>query len=76
VFGAGEDPVVGATREDLVAGIVLQGHKDARALKNEDALESLVRTEARPGDIVVCLGAGTIGAWARELPARLSQDAA
>ena len=76
VFGAGEDPVAGATREDLVAGIALQGHKDARALENEDALESLVRTEARPGDIVVCLGAGTISAWARELPVRLSRDAA
>ncbi|MXY34615.1 MAG: UDP-N-acetylmuramate--L-alanine ligase [Boseongicola sp. SB0664_bin_43] len=76
VFGAGEDPVAGATREDLVAGIAIQGHKDARVLENEDALESLVRAEARPGDIVVCLGAGTIGAWARELPLRLSRDAA
>lgn len=76
VFGAGEDPVAGATREDLVAGIALQGHRDARALEDEEALESLVRTETRPGDIVVCLGAGTISAWARELPVRLSRDAA
>jgi UDP-N-acetylmuramate--alanine ligase len=31
-----------------------------------------VREQARPGDIVVCLGAGTISAWANALPARLS----
>ncbi len=32
---------------------------------------SLVREQARPGDMVVCLGAGTISAWAHGLPARL-----
>jgi len=31
-----------------------------------------VRAEARPGDMVVCLGAGTISAWAGGLPARLA----
>ncbi len=76
VFGAGETPVAGATGEDLVAGIARHGHRDARSVESEDALESLVRAEARPGDIVVCLGAGTISAWARALPARLSRNAA
>jgi UDP-N-acetylmuramate--alanine ligase len=38
----------------------------------EDALEALVRAQAGPGDIVVCLGAGTISAWANRLPERLS----
>ena len=32
--------------------------------------------EARPGDMVVCLGAGTISAWANALPARLQGRAA
>jgi len=30
-----------------------------------------VREQARPGDMVVCLGAGTISAWANGLPAAL-----
>jgi UDP-N-acetylmuramate--alanine ligase len=40
---------------------------------NEDDLEQLVRTHAQSGDIVVCLGAGTISAWANALPERLGK---
>jgi UDP-N-acetylmuramate--alanine ligase len=71
VFGAGEDPIEGASRDDLVAGLVAHGHRHARAILNEDDLERLVREQARPGDMVVCLGAGTISAWAHGLPERL-----
>jgi UDP-N-acetylmuramate--alanine ligase len=31
---------------------------------------------ARPGDVVVCLGAGNITAWAQALPGQLQQLAA
>jgi UDP-N-acetylmuramate--alanine ligase len=72
VFAAGEDPIAGASRDDLVAGLIAHGHRHARAVTSEDDLERIVREQARPGDIVVCLGAGTISAWANALPARLS----
>ena len=72
VFAAGEAPIEGAGRDDLVAGLIAHGHRHARALVSEDDLERLVREQAGPGDIVVCLGAGTISAWANGLPARLS----
>ncbi len=71
VFSAGEDPIPGASRDDLVKGLVAHGHRHARIIDSEDALEALVREQARPGDMVVCLGAGTISAWANALPARL-----
>ena len=74
VFAAGEDPIEGASRDDLVAGLIRHGHRHARALLNEDDLERLVREQARPGDMVVCLGAGTISAWANGLPERLSKS--
>ena len=76
VYAAGEDPIPGATRDDLVAGLIAHGHRHARAILNEDDLERLVREQARPGDMVVCLGAGTISAWANALPARLMGQAA
>ncbi|UWQ40244.1 UDP-N-acetylmuramate--L-alanine ligase [Leisingera aquaemixtae] len=71
VFAAGEDPIEGASRDDLVAGLIRHGHRHARALLNEEDLERLVREQARPGDMVVCLGAGTISTWANGLPDRL-----
>lgn len=76
VYSAGEDPIPGASRDDLVAGLIAHGHRHARALLDEADLARLVREQARPGDMVVCLGAGTISAWANNLPARLMGQAA
>jgi UDP-N-acetylmuramate--alanine ligase len=71
VYPAGEDPIAGASRDDLVAGLIAHGHRHARAIMDEADLARLVREQARPGDMVVCLGAGTISAWANALPQRL-----
>ena len=76
VYAAGEDPIPGASRDDLVAGLIRHGHRHARAVVGEDDLERLVREQARLGDMVVCLGAGTISTWANGLPARLQKGAA
>ena len=76
VYSAGEDPIPGASRDDLVAGLIAHGHRHARAILDEGDLERLVREQARPGDMVVCLGAGTISGWAVGLPARLQGQAA
>ena len=76
VYSAGEDPIPGASRDDLVAGLIAHGHRHARAIMDEADLARLVREQARPGDMVVCLGAGTISAWANGLPDRLTDKAA
>ncbi|MEP2890037.1 UDP-N-acetylmuramate--L-alanine ligase [Tateyamaria sp.] len=76
IFSAGEEPIEGASRDDLVAGLIRHGHRHARAVMGEDDLERLVREQGRPGDMVVCLGAGTISAWANALPGRLQKGAA
>lgn len=76
VYAAGEDPIPGASRDDLVAGLIAHGHRHARALLDEGDLLRLVKEQARPGDMVVCLGAGTISAWANALPAKLMGQAA
>jgi UDP-N-acetylmuramate--alanine ligase len=59
-----------------VSGLIRHGHRHARAVQGEDDLARLVREQARDGDIVVCLGAGNISAWANALPERLGALAA
>ncbi len=76
VYAAGEDPIPGAGRDDLVAGLIAHGHRHARAVTDEADLARLVREQARPGDMVVCLGAGTISTWAHALPERMASPAA
>ena len=72
VYAAGEQPIEGASREHLVRGLVERGHRHARAIEGEDDLVALVKEQARPGDMVVCLGAGSVSAWANALPERLA----
>jgi UDP-N-acetylmuramate--alanine ligase len=75
VYAAGEDPIPGASRDDLVAGLIAHGHRHARAVMDEADLARLFKEQTRPGDIFVCLGAGTISTWANNLPARLAGQA-
>jgi UDP-N-acetylmuramate--alanine ligase len=72
VYEAGEKPIEGASRDDLVAGLRARGHRDVMALENSEKLASLVKGIAQPGDMVVCLGAGNITQWAYALPGELA----
>ncbi|WP_414653382.1 UDP-N-acetylmuramate--L-alanine ligase [Geminicoccus sp.] len=72
VYAAGEAPIEGVDRDRLVAGIQARGHRDCRAIEGQEGLADLVRAITEPGDLVVCLGAGTISAWANALPAEMA----
>ena len=74
VYSAGENPIAGATRENLVEGLIAHGHRHAVAVSNEGDLEKLVRYNGKPGDLVICLGAGSISAWASNLVQRLDDS--
>ncbi len=71
VYSAGEAPIEGYSRDALVEGLRRWGHRRALPLDGPAALAELVGQEARPGDLVVLLGAGDITAWAYALPAQL-----
>ncbi len=71
IYAAGEDPIAGAGRDDLVAGLIAHGHRDASALQGENDLARLFREKTRAGDMFVCLGAGSISVWVNALPAKL-----
>ena len=71
VYPAGEAPIEGVDRDALVEGLRRYGHRRVLPLGASADLARLVREEARPGDVVVCLGAGDITGWAYALPDQL-----
>jgi UDP-N-acetylmuramate--alanine ligase len=71
VYPAGEAPIEGVGRDALVEGLRRYGHRRAIPLDGPAELAGLVQAEAKPGDLVVCLGAGDITAWAYALPVQL-----
>jgi len=71
VYPAGEAPIPGIDRDNFVLGLRAHGHREVIALENAAALAGMVRGVAKPGDYVVCLGAGNITQWAYALPAEL-----
>ena len=71
-YAAGEQPIEGAGRDDLVSAIKARGHRNAVALPGPEALAGLVKDVAKPGDYIVLLGAGTITNWAYALPGELA----
>jgi UDP-N-acetylmuramate--alanine ligase len=73
IYGAGESEIEGVTREAVVGGLIEHGHRNVRPLTNPQDLGPLVRELAEPGDIVVCLGAGSITNWANSLPSELAR---
>jgi UDP-N-acetylmuramate--alanine ligase len=73
VYAAGEQPIPGIDRDALVAGLRSHGHRHVLPLESEKDLPRLVAELTEPGDMVVCLGAGTISGWANALPEQLRQ---
>jgi UDP-N-acetylmuramate--alanine ligase len=71
VYPAGEQPIPGVDRDALVTGLRARGHKQAMALEGSESLAPLIKRMAKPGDYVVCLGAGSITQWAYALPTEL-----
>ncbi len=73
VYAAGEEPIEGYDRDALVAGLRARGHRNVTALTDTALLAPLISELASPGDLVVCLGAGNITAWANALPGELAE---
>ena len=71
VYAAGEQPIAGVDRDALVQGLRAHGHRQAIPLDGPEKLAGLVKELAKPGDYVICLGAGSITQWAYALPGEL-----
>ncbi len=71
IYEAGETPIEGITRDTLVQGMKDHGHQHVLTIDGEADLPQAVAALAKPDDLVVCLGAGSISLWANALPEKL-----
>ncbi len=72
VYPAGEEPLAGVDAAALVQGLRDRGHRQAAAVDGFEELCAALAEEARPGDAVICLGAGDITRWAAGLAAGIA----
>jgi UDP-N-acetylmuramate--alanine ligase len=72
VYAAGEAPIPGIDRDALVEGLRARGHRSVVPLPSPARLAEMVHAIAKPGDYVICLGAGNITQWAAALPTELA----
>ncbi|HLS68489.1 MAG TPA: UDP-N-acetylmuramate--L-alanine ligase [Kiloniellales bacterium] len=72
VYAAGETPIPGYDRDALVQGLRAHGHRQAAPLADPLDLARIIARAGKRGDMVVCLGAGSITNWAQALPAQIA----
>jgi UDP-N-acetylmuramate--alanine ligase len=75
VYAAGEEPIQGATGRDLSRAIRTRGQVDPIFVEPVEELPALVQGLLMDGDILLTLGAGSIGAVALEMPLKLCAEA-
>jgi len=68
IYPAGEEPIENINRDTLIDGLHAHGHRHVTALLSPKHLAVVINEIAASGDVVVCLGAGNITAWAHALP--------
>jgi UDP-N-acetylmuramate--alanine ligase len=61
IYAAGEDPIPGVTIESVAEAVRAAGRCPVHVVKSLDALPEAVRQITRSGDLVITLGAGSIG---------------
>lgn len=71
IYSAGEEPIEGISADSLAEGLRSAGHRHVLRLPSPEALAEIVAGCAQAGDMVVCLGAGSISKWAYALPKEL-----
>ncbi|MCB2053695.1 MAG: UDP-N-acetylmuramate--L-alanine ligase, partial [Geminicoccaceae bacterium] len=71
VYAAGEMPIDGVDRDALAEGLRRHGQRAVSTIDDPGDLATVLRGIVCPGDVVICMGAGSITGWAAALPAQL-----
>jgi UDP-N-acetylmuramate--alanine ligase len=72
VYAAGEAPIAGADGRAIARAVRTRGAVEPVFVETLDELQPVLESVLEAGDLVLTMGAGDIGAYAAELPDRLS----
>ena len=70
VYAAGETPIAAADGRALAHALRVAGQQQLVFAQDLEQLQALVREQAQEGDVVMCMGAGSIG----QLPTKLAAN--
>ena len=73
VYEAGENPIKGINSEKLIK-LLNDRSINANLVYNENDLLKFLKFYGKPGDIFICLGAGSISQWVNKLPDTLKTE--
>lgn len=72
IYTAGEDEIVGANGQALSRAIRIRGQVDPVFVKDRDDLANILAGIIQVGDVILTMGAGSVGQIAAELPEKLA----
>jgi UDP-N-acetylmuramate--alanine ligase len=75
VYPAGEEPIPGADGRSLARAVRLRGQVEPVFVENKAQLREALQSVLKDGDVLLTLGAGSIGAMAAELAGQLGKEA-
>jgi UDP-N-acetylmuramate--alanine ligase len=73
VYAAGEAPIVAADGRSLARALRVAGRLEPQFVDDIGALPQAIADTARAGDVVLCMGAGSIGAVPSQVVTLLSK---
>ena len=73
VYAAGEEPVVAADGRALARAVRVAGRVEPIFVEKIEDLPQMIADNAQPGDVVLCMGAGSIGAVPAQLVSLLEK---
>ncbi len=76
IYPAGEPPIPGVSGQQVAEGVAGHGHKNVSYVPRKEDLAEAVLAIARPGDLVITLGAGDIWKTGDEIVRRLRAGSA
>ncbi len=73
IYAASEEPIAGADGRSLARSIRNRGKVDPVFVANQDDVVDVLQNQLKDGDVLLTLGAGSVGAISADLPAQLTK---